>query len=78
MLKAQLLGTLVVNQNLETRVLDEVEKDSFIALPGKGGHSGLMPSNHVSPLGEDREFYSSCSKRVRSVHGHSSNRLVGK
>ena len=33
------------------RVLGEVEKDSFIALPGKGGHSGLMPLNHVSPLG---------------------------
>ena len=26
------------------RVLDAVEKDSFIALPDKGGHSGLMPS----------------------------------
>ena len=30
--------------NLGDRVLDEVEKKSFIALPGKGGHSGLMPS----------------------------------
>ena len=25
------------------RVLGEGEKDSFIALPGKGGHSRLMP-----------------------------------
>ena len=30
--------------NLGDRVLGEVEKDNFIALPGKGGHSGLMPS----------------------------------
>ena len=29
--------------NLGDRVLTEVES-SFIALPGKGGHSGLMPS----------------------------------
>ena len=28
---------------LGNRVLDEVEKDIFIALSGKGGHSGLMP-----------------------------------
>ena len=25
------------------RVFDEGEKDNFIALPGKGGHSRLMP-----------------------------------
>ena len=30
--------------NLGDRVLGEVEKNSFIALPGEGGHSGLMPS----------------------------------
>ena len=30
--------------NLRDRVLGEVEKNSFIALPGKGGHSGLVPS----------------------------------
>ena len=29
--------------NLRDRVLGEAEKNSFIALPGKGGHSGLMP-----------------------------------
>ena len=28
---------------LGNRVLDEVEKDIFIALSDKGGHSGLMP-----------------------------------
>ena len=27
----------------------EVEKNSFIALPGKGGHSGLMPSKLCVP-----------------------------
>ena len=30
--------------NLGDRVLGEPEKNSFIALPGKGGHSRLMPS----------------------------------
>ena len=29
--------------NLGDSVLGEVEKDSFITLPGKGGHSGLLP-----------------------------------
>ena len=28
--------------NLRDRVLGEVEKNSFISLPGKGGHSGLV------------------------------------
>ena len=31
------------DSNLGDRVLGEVEKDSFITLPGKGGHSGLLP-----------------------------------
>ena len=35
--------------NLRDRVLGEVEKSSFIALPGKGGHSGLMPLKTVYP-----------------------------
>ena len=30
--------------NLRDRVLGEAEKSSYIALPGKGGHSKLMPS----------------------------------
>ena len=30
--------------NLRDGVLGEVEKNSYIALPGKGGHSRLMPS----------------------------------
>ena len=34
---------------LRDRVLGEVEKNSFIALPGKGGHSGLMPSKLCVP-----------------------------
>ena len=33
--------------NLRDRVLSEVEKNSFIALPGSGGHSGLVPSKIV-------------------------------
>ena len=34
--------------NLRDRVLGEVEKNSFIALPGKGGHRGLLPWKTVS------------------------------
>ena len=30
-------------------VLGEVEKDNFITLPGKGGHSGLRPRKTVCP-----------------------------
>ena len=30
--------------NLRDRVLGEVEKNNFIALPGKGRNSGQMPS----------------------------------
>ena len=30
--------------NLRDRVLGKVEVGSFISLPGKGGHSGLMSS----------------------------------
>ena len=50
--------------NLGDRVLGEVEKKSFIALPGKGGHSGLMPSKLCTPGGGSEEFYSNGSKRT--------------
>ena len=40
--ESQLLYTPGPNQILKT-VLGEIEKDSFITLPGKGGHSGLLP-----------------------------------
>ena len=45
------------------RVLCEVERNSFIALPGKGGHSGLMPLKMVCPhpLGFD-EFHNKGSR----------------
>ena len=49
MLKTQFLCILVPRQILET-VLGEVEKESFIALPGKGGHSGLMLSKPRVPM----------------------------
>ena len=42
MLKTRPLCTSA-KSNLRDRVLGEVEKNSFIDLPGKGGHSGLMP-----------------------------------
>ena len=35
--------------NLRDRVLVEEEKESFIALPGKGRHNGLMPSKPCVP-----------------------------
>lgn len=42
--KAQLLCTMVLDPISET-ILGEVEKDSFAALPVKGGHTaGSMPS----------------------------------
>ena len=39
--------------NLRDRVLGEVEKNSFFALPGKGGYSGLMPLKNCVPTRED-------------------------
>ena len=46
------------------RVLGEVEKNSFIALPGKGGHSELLPWKTVchNPGGFDEEFYGNSSR----------------
>ena len=44
MLKAQLLSAPVAESNLRDRVLGEVEKINFIALPVTGGHSRLLPS----------------------------------
>ena len=40
-------------------VLGELENNSFIALPGKGGHSGLLPLKTALPTREDlvRSFY---------------------
>ena len=50
--------------NLGDKVLDEVEKNSFIALSGKGGHSRLMPLRTVCPHlgGSGEEFYSNSSR----------------
>ena len=46
------------------RVLGEVEKDSFIALPGKGEHTGLLPRKTMcpNPRGSDEGFYNKGSK----------------
>ena len=35
--------------NLRDRVVGEVEKNSFIALPGRGGHSGVTASRLCAP-----------------------------
>ena len=39
----------IVEPNLRDRVLGEVEKESFITLPGKGNYSWLMPSKPTVP-----------------------------
>ena len=46
------------------RVLGEVEKDSFIALPGKGEHTGLLSRKTMcpDPRGFDGGFYNGGSK----------------
>ena len=49
--------------NPRDRVLGEVEENSFIALPGKEGHSGLTPSKLFSSQGGcGEEFYSNGSR----------------
>ena len=65
--------------------MDEVEKNNFIALPGKGGRSGLLPSKTVcpNPGGFGEEFYSNRSRvglliRLGCVQGlHSFNLVSG-
>ena len=55
---------MMPKSNLRDRALGEVEKNSFIALPGKGGHSRLLPSKTMCPnpgeFGE--EFYGNGSR----------------
>ena len=69
--------------NLRDRVLGEVEKNSFIALPGKVGHGRLLPAKIVcpNPGGFGEEFYSNSSKvgfliRLGCVQGLHSFNLV--
>ena len=63
--------------------LGDIKKNSFIALPGKGQHSGLMLlTNFVSPLGRiGEEFYNNGSRvglllRLGCVQGLQSCNLV--
>ena len=48
-----------VESNLGDRVLGEVAKNSFIDLPSKGGHGGLVPLKTVCPnlAGFGEEFF---------------------
>ena len=50
--------------NFRDRVLGEVEKNSFIALPGKGGHSRLVPLKIMCHRlrGFGKEFHSKRSR----------------
>ena len=70
MLKAQLLSTST-KSNLRDRVLGEVEKNSFVALPGKGRHSRLLPQNIMCPYmgGFGEEFYSNSSRVGLLIRG---------
>ena len=47
-------------------VLGDIEKKSFIALLGKGKHSGHLPQKMMCPNlgGFDKEFYSNGSRWV--------------
>ena len=49
---------------LSERVLDEVEKDSFITLPDKGRHTGFLSPKtvYLYPRGIDEGFYNNDSK----------------
>ena len=84
MLKTQPLCT-GAKLNLRDRVLGRVGKNSFIALPGKGGHSGLVPLKTACPIpgGFGEEFYSSGTRvglliRLGCVQGlHSFNLVSG-
>ena len=38
-----------VESNLRDRILGEIGKNTFIAVPGKAGHSGLVPSKLCVP-----------------------------
>ena len=60
MAKSQPLYT-GAKSNIRDRVLGKVEKNSFTALPGKGGHSGFLFSKTVCPNlgGFGEEFYTS-------------------
>ena len=76
------LCALVVNWILE-RVLGEAEKSSFIAMPGKGEYSWLLPLKIVCPNagGFGEELYSNTSrvwiqKRLGCVQGLLSFNLV--
>ena len=50
--------------NLGDRVLDEIEKDSFIPLPGKGRHTRLLSQKamYLNPKELNEGFYNSKSK----------------
>ena len=52
MLKARPLGTSA-ESNFRDGILVEVEKNRFIALPDKEGHSRLLPSRLCVPTQED-------------------------
>ena len=43
--------------------IGEVEKNSFIGLPGKEGHSGLLPSQSPNPGGFGENFHGNALSR---------------
>ena len=54
--------------NLRDRVLGGIEKESFITLPDKGGHTGILPLKTMCPnLGEFNDGFITCGSQVRSL-----------
>lgn len=62
--KPQLLCTPVPNQ---ISILGEVEKSSLIALPGKGGHTGLLPQEAMCLHSKELEGFTTVSQLLIGV-----------
>ena len=81
MLKAQPLGTRA-ESNFRDRILVEVEKNSSVSLPGKGGHRNCYSQKMCpNPGGYGEEFYNNSSgpgllRRIRCVQGLTCPHLV--
>ena len=52
---------------METELWVKEEKNSFIALPGKGNHGRLMPQRLCPPSGEIREWFYSLGGENRAT-----------
>ena len=62
---------LCIDAKLNLRILGDVKKDGFISLPGKGGHSRLLPLKTLCPTQEDlvRSFIATVTVEVVGAGG---------